>query len=63
MHRNRPRFTGSIDLSGRDDQANMEVAAILAELFDLPDLGQQMIEVAHRLLGIIHLGLASRGPP
>jgi hypothetical protein len=30
--RNRPRFTGTIDLSGRDEQANAEVAAILAEL-------------------------------
>jgi len=32
MGSSRPRFTGSIDLSGRDDQANLEVAAILVEL-------------------------------
>lgn len=30
--RNRPCFTGTPDLSGRDEQANAEVAAILAEL-------------------------------
>ncbi len=30
--RNRPRFIGTLDLSGRDDQANREVAKILAEL-------------------------------
>ncbi len=32
MRRNRPSFAGKIDLSGRDEQANAEVSAILAEL-------------------------------
>jgi hypothetical protein len=32
MPRNRPHLTGTINLSGRDEQANGEVAEILAEL-------------------------------
>jgi hypothetical protein len=55
VRHNRPRFTGTIDLSGRDEQANAEVAAVLEELpADHPALiafkrGKDTVSLTHLL--------------